>query len=114
MFGFQALTFQKRDLESVVNVGKASISLLMKTPVKLLTRFKIYESLAVKIYDLQFASPVTFAAYEAHLPLITLFLNVGVGGGCRVLINDLKSGSTEATASSINIERNKGIKDVEI
>ena len=105
MFGFQALTFQKRDLESVVNVGKASISLLMKTPVKLLTRFKINESLAVKIYDLHFASPVTFAAYEAHLPLITLFLNVGVGGGCiKTMMVNPQSGNARPRLQQVTVD----------
>ena len=41
-------------------------------------------------------------------------LIMGIGGGSRVLINDLKPGSEEPTAASINIERNKGIKDVKI
>ena len=59
----------------------------------------------------------TREATENQLSSLGIFydqLIMGVDGGCRVLINDLKSGSTEATASSINIERNKGIKDVEI
>jgi hypothetical protein len=41
-------------------------------------------------------------------------LIMGVGGGARILINDLKPDSTEPTAIAINLERNKGIKDVEV
>ena len=41
-------------------------------------------------------------------------LVMGLGGGCRVLINDLKPNSEEPTAVAINLERNKGVKDVEV
>lgn len=40
-------------------------------------------------------------------------LIMGCGGGTRVLINDKKPDNKEA-AIAINIERNKGIKDIEI
>jgi len=38
---------------------------------------------------------------------------MGVGGGARYLINDNKPNGTEY-ATAINIERNKGIKDINI
>lgn len=41
-------------------------------------------------------------------------LIMGIGGGIRVLINDLKEDSEKPTAVAINPERNKGIKDIEI
>jgi ribonucleotide monophosphatase NagD (HAD superfamily) len=41
-------------------------------------------------------------------------LIMGVGGGKRYLINDRKPNDTEDYAIAINIERDKGIKDLEI
>ncbi len=41
-------------------------------------------------------------------------LIMGIGGGMRVLINDLKDNSTDPTAMAICIKRNKGIKDVKV
>ena len=41
-------------------------------------------------------------------------LVMGLGGGTRVLINDLKSNSDEPTAVAINLKRNEGVKNVEI
>ena len=41
-------------------------------------------------------------------------LIMGLGGGTRVLINDLKPDSDEPTAIAINLERNKGIGDIDI
>ena len=41
-------------------------------------------------------------------------LIMGIGGGVRVLINDLKPGSDEQTAVAINLKRDKGINKIEI
>ena len=41
-------------------------------------------------------------------------LIMGIGGGQRYLINDLKPGRDYDTAISFNLKRDKGIKDIEI
>jgi hypothetical protein len=41
-------------------------------------------------------------------------LIMGIGGGVRVLINDYKPNSTEETAVAIVVDRDKGIKNIEI
>ena len=41
-------------------------------------------------------------------------LIMGLGGGSRVLINDLKPNSENPTATAVTIKRNEGIKNVEI
>lgn len=41
-------------------------------------------------------------------------LIMGIGGGDRIVINDRKPNSDRDTAYAINLERNKGISDVEI
>lgn len=41
-------------------------------------------------------------------------LIMGIGGGVRVLINDLKPSREEDTAIAINLKRDIGVKDVEI
>ena len=41
-------------------------------------------------------------------------LILGIGGGMRVLINDLKPTSSETTAYAIEIPRNRGLTDVNI
>lgn len=41
-------------------------------------------------------------------------LIMGVGGGTRVLINDLKNDSKMDTAIAINLKRNEGLKNVKI
>ena len=41
-------------------------------------------------------------------------LIMGFGGGDRILINDRKRDSNRDTAYVINLERNKGVEDVEL
>jgi hypothetical protein len=41
-------------------------------------------------------------------------LIMGIGGGNRILINDMKPDSNEDTASAVNILRNSGISQVKI
>ena len=41
-------------------------------------------------------------------------LIMGIGGGTRVLINDLKPDRPGETAIAINLKRDKGVKDVKI
>tara|TARA_Y100000816_G_C25983649_1_gene513673 strand:+ start:287 stop:643 length:357 start_codon:yes stop_codon:yes gene_type:complete len=41
-------------------------------------------------------------------------LIMGLGGGERILINDLKPNSSNETAKAYNLKRNKGLLDVKI
>lgn len=41
-------------------------------------------------------------------------LIMGIGGGARVIINDLKPDSKEPTAIAISLERNEGLSGVEV
>lgn len=40
-------------------------------------------------------------------------LVMGLNGGIRILINDLKPNGEEPTAIAINVKRNSGLKDIE-
>ena len=53
---------------------------------------------------------------ERQLEEVGIFydqLIMGVGGGCRILINDKKPGG-QLTAFSINLDRDLGIKDLDL
>jgi len=49
----------------------------------------------------------------AELGLVYDQLIMGIGGGPRILINDIKPSGLK-TAFSVNLERNKGIRDVQL
>ena len=50
----------------------------------------------------------------AEVGIIYDLLIMGIGGGKRYLINDRKPYGTEDYAFAVNLERNKGIKNIEI
>lgn len=41
-------------------------------------------------------------------------LVMGVGGGVRVLVNDLKPNSDDPTAFAVNVKRNEGLEGVDV
>ena len=54
---------------------------------------------------------------EAQLRLIGIvydLLIMNAGSGERILINDIKPGTTDSTAIAICVNRNDGIKDIDI
>ncbi len=57
------------------------------------------------------------AKTEEQLSNLGIFydkLIMGIGGGSRIIINDRKPNSSDDTCFAINIDRNKGIKNIEI
>lgn len=54
---------------------------------------------------------------EQHLTSLGIFydqLIMGIGGGLRIIINDKKPHSNADTCYAINIERDKGIGEIEL
>jgi len=49
-----------------------------------------------------------------HLGILYDQLIMGVSGGVRVLINDLKPNKEEPTAIAVNLKRNQGIGDIDV
>jgi len=59
----------------------------------------------------------TRAATENQLSRLRIVydaLLLGLGGGDRIIINDRKLSSENSTCFAINVERNKGLSEVEI
>jgi len=52
--------------------------------------------------------------YLSYLGIVYDQLIMGIGGGDRIIINDRKPDSDRDTAYAINLDRNKGIANVEI
>ena len=50
----------------------------------------------------------------SRLGIVYDMLLLGLGGGNRIIINDRKTSSEKPTCFAINVERNKGLSEVEI
>jgi dihydroorotate dehydrogenase len=105
VFTKQRLCKQTRDLETVIELGKKlSTYLITSSFSKFATVFQCSASLRTKIYDLNFASPVTVSAYEAHFSLLQLFVNLGVGGVClKTMMSKPRTGNTRPRIQEITI-----------
>ena len=62
--------------------------------------------------DLEIKLQEELELFEKEIPYDKLIM--GIGGGTRVLINDLKPDRPGDTAIAINLKRDTGVKDVEI
>jgi hypothetical protein len=71
------------DYEPVVTLGQQLMT-LCKIPSLYTNYSQNLASLNINrsVFSLEFASPVTFAAFESHLDSLLLWLNLGCGGGC--------------------------------
>lgn len=80
-----------------------------------LDKIRFWDSLGYKIIILSGRRESTRQATEKQLEncgIIYDQLVLGVSGGERILINDLKPNSDKPTASAINVERNAGLEKI--
>ncbi|MDC0037010.1 hypothetical protein OAJ27_02040 [bacterium] len=83
IFVGQFILGKPRDLETVVSCGHNLINAGTALQLPWFTHTRhIPKSHAVEVYDLQFASPVTLAAYESNLTALNWYMKLGLGGLC--------------------------------
>lgn len=111
IFATQKKQNKHQNLEEVVESGRASLELFQSIALfKQLTTFTPPKNLKTQVYDLEFPSPVTFAAYESHLHLLDLFLSIGAGGGCikTTMVND-RPGNTRPRLQEVVYQGHKSL-----
>ena len=97
-------TNQPKDLEAAVNIGHK----LIKTCQHLHIPFYIgnikTQNRPTTLYDLTFPNPLTFAAYESNIPLLTMFFKLGIGGGCyKTMMTTARAGNPRPRIQEITI-----------
>ena len=79
------------DYEKVVHAGQAVI-----TQIKIPSLYNNYSryldglNIQTEVFDYQFKSPITFAAFESHLDSIRFWIELGCGGGCLKTIKSIQ------------------------
>ena len=69
------------DYEPIVTIGQLGIQQLKKSTI-IYSPIQQKINMPTNVFSLSFSSPVTFAAFESHLPSLELWLDLGCGGGC--------------------------------
>lgn len=73
---------QMFDLETVIEAGEKALKYWRSSPINsFLFKFDTPTNKAVKLYDLTFPTPITFAAFQGDLNQLTLWMDMGIGGG---------------------------------
>ncbi len=95
-FSYQTVLKKPRNLEPVITIGHSIVSKIIQYNVPIYPKTSQRHSLAVEVFDLKFPNPITFAAYESHIPLLTLFLKLGIGGGCyKTMMTEPRAGNKQ-------------------
>ena len=107
-FFWQPIFGKTKDLETIQEFGKKNIGFLTKGVFKKYSTFHSPKKLETIVHDLTFSSPLTFAAYEAHLPLLTWFMQLGIGGGCiKTMMTEPRNGNQRPRLQEINYKGTK-------
>ena len=73
----------QKDYEKVVHIGQTMLSALKIASFQVNYSQKLAAlNMKSSVFELEFLSPITFAAFESHMPSIDLWLKLGCGGGC--------------------------------
>lgn len=104
-FSIKALMGKPKDLEGVVTIGHSMLRFTKPLwPVIRVLVAPPKQTANVEIYDLNFANPLTFAAYESNINLLQFFLELGIGGGCyKTMMTQPRSGNARPRLQEITI-----------
>lgn len=83
------------DFETVIEDGEKQLKNLRSSLFnKFLFHFDIPKGIQVKLYDLTFPSPITFAAFQGDLSQLGMWLDMGIGGGCfKTILKEPREGN---------------------
>ena len=106
-------TIVKHELPSINQNPNTKLCLLEGTIEKFLEWDKLGYKIILTTGRKESLRKVTIDQLETAGIIYDLLI-MGIGGGKRYLINDIKPESNEDSAFSINLKRNQGIKKIEI
>lgn len=97
---------QPIDFEAVVEEGHRKIKQLKPW----LVDFPIPKGIEAHLYDLEFPSPVTIAAFESDPEILEIYLRVGAGGVCvKTAMRDIREGNARPRLQRVFDESGEGL-----
>jgi len=99
--GYQTLTNQPKDYETVISIGHKLLKNL--GPLEgLLTKYDIPENLSTPFHHIQFPSPLILAAFEGDWEIIRIWSQFGLGGvTLKTILNDPRPGNPRPRIQSL-------------
>ncbi|RAP38245.1 hypothetical protein DID80_02855 [Candidatus Marinamargulisbacteria bacterium SCGC AAA071-K20] len=103
-YSIQYLKREKRDLEPAITFGDTFLCMFRRFPGhQLFFSFSMPKLAPTMLYDLSFPSPITFAAFKSEVPIMELWLKLGIGGGCiKTILKERRTGNPRPRIQEAN------------
>jgi len=105
---FSCLSRLKRqvtDLESAVIFGDKTLKALDGSVGAPLFQFSIPKGIGVDLYDLHFPSPLTIASFKDEFEILSIWLRMGMGGGCiKTILKDFREGNQRPRLQEVVVD----------
>ena len=105
-----SLLSKNKDLEKVVSFGDNLLGYTNKYFGSILFNFKPSNNLETSLFDLEFASPITFASFKDDHHLIDIWLRLGIGGGSlKTILPHQHDGNPRPRLQEITVNGHRGL-----
>ena len=94
------------DFEDVILHGEKNLEKVLNLPGSgLAFDFSVPSSLRTQLYDLNFASPLTFSSFQGDLNQMEMWLRMGIGGGVfKTILMDPRPGNDRPRVTQTEID----------
>lgn len=111
LFFYFIQNFKKnpRNLEPAIRFGDTFLCMIRRFPGhQLLFSFRRPPLQPVKLYNLSFPSPITFAAFKSEIPILELWLKMGIGGGSiKTILKERRLGNEQPRIQEFSMEKSQ-------
>jgi dihydroorotate dehydrogenase len=109
LFFIQRVSNGHTDLESLVEVGDTVLRGIHDSPFKSISFQFPKKSLKKDLFDLAFASPLTFSSFKDDLTLIRIWKELGIGGGVlKTIMPNAQNGNQRPRMQEVTIDGKLG------
>ena len=106
VFGYQKISQNNKDLESIVEFGDKNLIRINKFLGKLAFSFVIPKGIELELFDLSFKSPLVAASFKSEKNLLDIWLKLGLGGATyKTVMKNKRIGNSRPRLQQIRLER---------
>ena len=102
----QFLTFQQKDLESIIDFGDKSIININNYFGNFVFHFPISKNIGVDVFDMHFKSPLVSASFKSEKEILEIWLRLGLGGVTyKTIMKEKREGNARPRLQQLRLER---------
>jgi len=102
----QFLTFQQKDLESIINFGDKGLININNYFGNFAFDFPIKNNIGVDVFDMHFKSPLVSASFKSEKEILEIWLRLGLGGVTyKTILKNKREGNVRPRLQQLRLER---------